>query len=167
MTFQWTIIIFMFLAATNFSLHYYFIAKGKFEYYIDPLSPSPLELGTRAHPFRNLNLAFMEIHNELSFNSNAQIGVFLKENCQHKLVKGKIRFLQLKSVAINIYSTDTNISPILLTRPEVLFTEDFDLFSSKTSFNIYNSFTLNSDISDQIPDLLPFYEDKNIEILVE
>lgn len=32
---QWTIIIFMFLAATNFSLHYYFIAKGKFEYYKD------------------------------------------------------------------------------------------------------------------------------------
>ena len=32
---QWTIIIFMFLAATNFSLHYYFIAKRKFEYYKD------------------------------------------------------------------------------------------------------------------------------------
>ena len=32
---QWTIIIFMFLAATNFSLHYYFIAKGKFEYFKD------------------------------------------------------------------------------------------------------------------------------------
>ena len=32
---QWTIIIFMFIAATNFSLHYYFIAKGKFEYYKD------------------------------------------------------------------------------------------------------------------------------------
>ena len=32
---QWTIILFMFLAATNFSLHYYFIAKGKFEYFKD------------------------------------------------------------------------------------------------------------------------------------
>ena len=32
---QWTIIIFMFIAATNFSLHYYMIAKGKFEYYKD------------------------------------------------------------------------------------------------------------------------------------
>ena len=32
---QWTIIFFMFIAATNFSLHYYFIAKGKFEYYRD------------------------------------------------------------------------------------------------------------------------------------
>ena len=32
---QWTIIIFMFIAATNFSLHYYFISKGKFEYYKD------------------------------------------------------------------------------------------------------------------------------------
>ena len=32
---QWTIIIFMFLAATNFSLHYYFISKRKFEYYKD------------------------------------------------------------------------------------------------------------------------------------
>jgi len=32
---QWTIIIFMFLAATNFSLHYYFISKGKFEYHKD------------------------------------------------------------------------------------------------------------------------------------
>jgi len=33
---QWTIIIFMFCAATNCSLHYYLIAKGKFEYYKDP-----------------------------------------------------------------------------------------------------------------------------------
>jgi len=32
---QWTIIIFMFLAATNFSLHYYLISKGKFEYFKD------------------------------------------------------------------------------------------------------------------------------------
>jgi len=32
---QWTIIVFMFVAATNFSLHYYFIAKGKFGYYKD------------------------------------------------------------------------------------------------------------------------------------
>lgn len=32
---QWTIIIFMFLAATNFSLHYYFISKRKFDYYKD------------------------------------------------------------------------------------------------------------------------------------
>jgi trk system potassium uptake protein TrkH len=32
---QWTLIFFMFCAATNFSLHYYFIAKGKFEYYQD------------------------------------------------------------------------------------------------------------------------------------
>ena len=32
---QWTIILFMFIAATNFSLHYYFIAKGKFDYFKD------------------------------------------------------------------------------------------------------------------------------------
>jgi trk system potassium uptake protein TrkH len=32
---QWTIIFFMFCAATNFSLHYYFIAKGRFEYFKD------------------------------------------------------------------------------------------------------------------------------------
>ena len=32
---QWTIIIFMFMAASNFSLHYYFIAKGNFKYYKD------------------------------------------------------------------------------------------------------------------------------------
>jgi len=32
---QWTIILFMFIAATNFSLHYYFLAKGKFEYFKD------------------------------------------------------------------------------------------------------------------------------------
>ena len=32
---QWTIIIFMFIAGTNFSLHYYFISKNKFKYYKD------------------------------------------------------------------------------------------------------------------------------------
>ena len=32
---QWTIILFMFIAATNFSLHYFFIAKGKFDYFKD------------------------------------------------------------------------------------------------------------------------------------
>lgn len=32
---QWTIIIFMFIAGTNFSLHYFFISKGKFKYFKD------------------------------------------------------------------------------------------------------------------------------------
>jgi trk system potassium uptake protein TrkH len=32
---QWTIIFFMFCAATNFSLHYFFISKGKFNYWKD------------------------------------------------------------------------------------------------------------------------------------
>jgi trk system potassium uptake protein TrkH len=32
---QWTIIFFMFCAATNFSLHYYFIAKRKANYFKD------------------------------------------------------------------------------------------------------------------------------------
>ena len=32
---QWTIILFMFIAGTNFSLHYYLISKGKFEYFKD------------------------------------------------------------------------------------------------------------------------------------
>jgi trk system potassium uptake protein TrkH len=32
---QWTIIFFMFCAATNFSLHYFFIAKGNAEYFKD------------------------------------------------------------------------------------------------------------------------------------
>ena len=32
---EWTIILFMFLAATNFTLHYIFIGKGKFKYFKD------------------------------------------------------------------------------------------------------------------------------------
>jgi trk system potassium uptake protein TrkH len=32
---QWTIMIFMFIAATNFTLHYYFIAKGERKYFKD------------------------------------------------------------------------------------------------------------------------------------
>jgi len=32
---QWTVIVFMIIAATNFSFHYYFISKGKFEYFKD------------------------------------------------------------------------------------------------------------------------------------
>ena len=36
---QWTIIIFMFISASNFSLHYYFISKGKFNYFKECYNP--------------------------------------------------------------------------------------------------------------------------------
>ena len=32
---QWTIIIFMFIAGTNFSLHYFFLSQGRFDYHKD------------------------------------------------------------------------------------------------------------------------------------
>ena len=32
---QWTFIVFMFIAATNFTLHYYFISKKRFDYFKD------------------------------------------------------------------------------------------------------------------------------------
>ena len=37
--------------------------EGVYEYYVDPLSPSPIELGTKVHPFKQLKLATTEIHN--------------------------------------------------------------------------------------------------------
>ena len=50
-----------------------------YQYFIDPLSSSPLEFGTRDHPFKSLNLASMEILNEISF-TESRVFIYLKEN---------------------------------------------------------------------------------------
>ena len=67
--------------------------EGAYEYYIDSLSISSVELGTKAHPFKSLKSATTEIHNELSFDQEAQVSIFLKENSQVVIDKGQMRFI--------------------------------------------------------------------------
>ena len=101
-----------------------------YEYYIDPLSSSPLEFGTRAHPFKSLNIATMEIQNELSFEKTAEIKILLKGNTEIKILKGSMRFIQIKEVEISIYSDNPSDRQNNMIRPEVMFTDKFEIISA-------------------------------------
>ena len=125
---------------------------GKYDYFIDSLSPSPIELGTREHPFKNFNLATMEIHNELSFDSSAQINIFVKEITQVEILKAQIRFLSLHTVEINIYSDDMAKVQENMVRPSIVLSDTSTIFSEKTFFNIYDRYELKAEIRNSLED---------------
>ena len=79
-------------------------SEGKFEIFIDPSSASPLEFGTREHPFKSFNWAAMEIHNSMSFDTDIEVSILLKEKTEVRVLKSSLKIMSLKSVEINIYS---------------------------------------------------------------
>ena len=59
-----------------------------YTYFVDPKSTSPIEFGTKAHPFKTLNMATMEIHNSLSHQGSVTAIIYVKEKTQVKVEKG-------------------------------------------------------------------------------
>ena len=55
---QWTFIVFMFIAATNFTLHYYFISKKRFDYFKDEEFKTYIFIFTAASLTIFLNIFF-------------------------------------------------------------------------------------------------------------
>ena len=64
-----------------------------------------------------------------------------------------MRFLQLGSVEIGIYSEDEQANTAALSRPVIEFSESIDLFSPTTFYSIYDSYGLNSEIRNSLEEL--------------
>ena len=60
---EWTMIFFMFIAATNFSLHYLFIAKGKFHYFKNEEFKTYFFIFIIIFIVIFLNISYSKIHN--------------------------------------------------------------------------------------------------------
>ena len=67
------------------------------QYYVDPGSLSVLELGTRAHPYKNVNLAINEIFNFLT-NMDVNVTVSLARNVDHYLMHSKVALYNVTHV---------------------------------------------------------------------
>ena len=78
----------------------------------------------------------------------ANVTILLKENSQHEILKGQIRFLSLNTVEINVYSDNPGDDPANLIKPEIRFTESLNFSSPFTSFNVHESYELDSNIRD-------------------
>ena len=138
-----------------------------YEYFVDALSLSPIEFGTKAHPFKSLSLVMMEIHNELSFKSKTKVLINLKENARYFLTKGSVRFIEMHSVEINVYSSDSTKKTNNMKRPEIIFTDQANKFSTNTYFSIYETYLMKKDIQHRLSGSQAVYDDSNVEILLD
>ena len=104
-----------------------------FNYYVNPESTKIIELGTKAHPFKNIALPFVEILNYLS-HSDRNITIFVKENTNNLLLWESNYIINITMVTVETYTESGNSTPNYAT----LLIKDAGVtkLTSKTVFNI-------------------------------
>jgi hypothetical protein len=118
---------------------------------VDPESTEIIELGTKAFPYKNIGLPFVEILNYHS-HSERTINIYLKEYTENLLLWKSNYIINITQVNVETYST-TNIG--VIGRADILIKmRDVVMLTSKTVFNIMKHTTLLLDENlpqDQIP----------------
>ena len=99
-----------------------------FAYYVDTLSTDFLELGTNKHPYKNLELAFVEILNFHS-HSNSTLTVFVKELTENMVGLNLNYVLNISKVEVWSYSNSNQNSP----GNADIYIIETSLFSSKNN----------------------------------
>jgi len=113
-------------------------------YYVDPSSIQIIELGTRAFPFKNMGLAFVEILNYHSHSTNI-VSVFLKEGVTHNALVNSTFIINMTEVIVESYTNSKIHTPayayISLRNSGVVM-----MNSKRTAFNIlkHNNLRLDS-----------------------
>ena len=113
-----------------------------FQYYINPDSDSVVELGTKEHPYKNINFALVEILNFQS-HSDRNISIYLMEGTTNNIIPGYASFTNITNVEIVPYSSDDSADPeqaIIIGTDRVAID-----FTKGTSKNILTSFELKLD----------------------
>ena len=77
-----------------------------------------------------------------------------------------MKFIELESVTFDIYSEDPSEEPENMKRPEILFSDDVEIFSPLTRFCLYDSYTLMPYVKYQLGSLVLKYDNEDIEMLV-
>ena len=73
------------------------------EFYVDIYSNSLIELGTRAHPYKSIKAAFIELLNYHS-NTDKSVAIYIKDNQRHYLEDDKNFIMNITNVTITTYS---------------------------------------------------------------
>ena len=132
-----------------------------FNYYVDPSSTEILELGTKAFPFKNIGLPFVEILNYHSHSTNT-ITVFIKENTEHNMLYNSNYVINITQVTIESYSDSDLVTPyyanIIMKNSGVV------KLSAKTIFNILKHTTLRL-VNSVRPSEISTQEENNGKIL--
>ena len=108
--------------------------------YVDPGSKSILELGTRLHPYKSLQPAFVELLNHYS-NRNTSVMIYLKENSKLYLQDGTNHILNITNVTITSYS-DTSDVP---SRATIVPTQIPQPTTGRTVLHLLNNYDLKLD----------------------
>jgi hypothetical protein len=77
----------------------------RLHYYVNPVSESKIELGTRLHPYKNINLAILEVFNWFS-NTAHEIFIKLEKGSSHTLEHGTVMVNNITSVTFEPYNSN-------------------------------------------------------------
>ena len=113
-----------------------------FNYYVDPSSTQIIELGTKAFPFKNIGLPFVEILNYHSHSPNT-ITVFIKENTEHNMLYHSNYVINITQVTVESYSDSNLVIPY--SASIIMKNSGVVMLSAKTVFNIIKHTTLRLD----------------------
>ena len=122
-----------------------------FQYFVDTDSQSVLELGTKQHPFKNLQFVFVELLNFHS-HSDRSISVYCMENTTNYIMLSMAYIINITSVTILPYNNDNTE---VTTKPTLIGQDAEILVPIRgTSFNILQNFDLRTaDMIDNNPDI--------------
>ncbi|CAI2360059.1 unnamed protein product [Moneuplotes crassus] len=132
------------ITITNSQFHSKPICRG-FDYFVDTSSGSYMELGTKQYPYKNIELAFVEILNFHS-HSDRNLRVKVMENTDNYVggILGSslrsdrrpvVLVNNITSVTVESYSVYSSLSP---RAASIYFTSSSSVSDPKTMFNIMN-----------------------------
>ena len=110
-----------------------------FTYYVDSESTKIIELGTKAYPYKNIGLPFVEILNYHA-HSDHNITVKVKKNTQNLLLKESAYIVNVTQVTIDTYSEDEDDT--LSYADIIIKDQDVVMITAKSVFNIMKHTTL-------------------------
>ena len=110
-----------------------------FNYYVNPNSQEIIELGTKAYPYKNIGLPFVEILNYHS-HSNNSINIYVMENTDNYMLWNSNYVINITSVSVQSYSS---ISTSTQKYTNIYIkNKDVSMFSNKSIFWILKDNTL-------------------------
>ena len=120
-----------------------------FNYYVNPNSQEIIELGTKAYPYKNIGLPFVEILNYHS-HSNNSINIYVMENTDNYMLWNSNYIINITSVSVQSYSlisTSTQKYANIYIK-----NKDVSMFANKTIFWILkdNTLKLNDKINNEL-----------------
>lgn len=113
-------------------------------YYVNTNSEEILELGTQEYPYKDVNLAFVEVFN-IHSNTNRALTINLMEETYNYVEGESIMLINTTSVKIESYTSSFTSDP---KRAKLIITDQaLNVTTSKTQFNFMMDTSMNSKLN--------------------